>query len=230
MSEARNDILGAVNLAQASQQDAIDIAAELAGLGQPPMAPLDASDPLEAFLIRARINRSTVEAAADRSAAAQCISRYLTQKHSTRRVVAGNDPRLAAMPWRDGGVLVRFDAATPEDPVAISYAKLAVAESASLLLYSGRNNPAANNWLVRDHLILLDAQDLVVSFEGAWARVRDDREAGENPRGMNFISGPSSTGDIVGHLVQGAHGPQRLHVIYIGEVPEELLHYLQPSG
>ena len=127
------------------------------------------------------------------------------------------------MPWRDGGVLVRFGAAEAEDPISISYAKLAVAESGSLVLFSDRSNPGANNWLVQDHIILLDEQDLVADFEKAWARIRELQTETGSPRGISFISGPSSTGDIKGHLVFGAHGPQHLHVIYIGEVPAELL-------
>ena len=166
----------------------------------------------------------------NRSEAVQSIARFLYREHNTHRVVAGNDRRLAALPWRDGGVLVRFDAAVAKDPVSISYAQLAVAESGSLLLYCNRDNPAANNWLVLDHLILLDGKDLVASFDDAWAWMRAEQTGGNSPRGITFISGPSSTGDIVGHLVMGAHGPQRLHVIFIGDVPEGLLEQVREKA
>jgi L-lactate dehydrogenase complex protein LldG len=227
MTTAQEDILARVKRAQYADQDADAVAEDLRDLGRAPPAPLDCEDVLESFLLRLAKNKVVVEAAANRSEAVQCISRFLYQEHNTHKVVAGNDRRLAAMPWREGGVLVRFDTAVPEDPVSVSYAKLAVAESGSLLLYSNRDNPGANNWLVKDHLVLLDGLDLVASFEDAWAWMRSDMADGSSPRGITFISGPSSTGDIVGHLVQGAHGPQRLHVIFIGEVPEGLLQRVQ---
>jgi L-lactate dehydrogenase complex protein LldG len=227
MTTAEQDILAKVKRVQYSDQDPVKIAEDLRELGRAPPAPLDCEDVLESFLLRLAKNKITVESAANRSEAVQCISRFLYREHNTHKVVAGNDRRLAALPWRDGGVLVRFDTAVPEDPVSVSYAKLAVAESGSLLLYSNRDNPGANNWLVKDHLVLLDGLDLVASFEDAWAWMRSDLADGTSPRGITFISGPSSTGDIIGHLVQGAHGPQRLHVIFIGDVPEGLLERVQ---
>jgi L-lactate dehydrogenase complex protein LldG len=40
-------------------------------------------------------------------------------------------------------------------------------------------------------------------------------ERGELPRAVNFISGPSRTGDIEQTIVLGAHGPYRVHVIVV---------------
>jgi L-lactate dehydrogenase complex protein LldG len=230
MSEAKLEILARIKRAQYADSDAGEIAEELRELGRAPPAPLDCEDVLESFLLRLAKNKVSVEIASNRSEAVQCISRFLYREHNTHKVVAGYDRRLAALPWRDGGVLVRFGTAVPEDPVSVSYAKLAVAESGSLLLYSNRDNPAANNWLVKDHLILLDGQDLVASFEDAWAWMREDLSDGTSPRGITFVSSPSSTGDIIGHLVMGAHGPQRLHVIFVGDVPAGILERIQEKA
>lgn len=222
MSEAQDEILGRVRRAQYSSRDAWDIEAALNELGSAPAAPLDFDDPLETFLLRLTRNKITLDIAATRAQAVQHISDFLYREHNTRRVVASYDRRLAAMPWREGGVLTRFDTAVAEDPASISYAKVAVAESGSVVLFSNRDNPAVNNWLVADHIVIVEAQDLVANYEQAWARIRE--LVGDAwPRGINFISGPSSTGDIGGHMVMGAHGPQRLHVVYIGELAPGLL-------
>ncbi len=189
------------------------------GLGRAPSADLRAESLPVAFLASVLLNQGTIAVAGNRSEAAQKVASYLYDRHRTHRVVAGNDRRLAALPWRDGGVLPRFGAAVDGDAAAVSYAKLGVAETGSVLVCSGRSNPSANNWLVEDHIVLVDAEQLVVDFEAAWASLG---ELAQRPRGIHFISGPSSTADIIGHLVKGAHGPRGWHVILVGPLLEEI--------
>jgi L-lactate dehydrogenase complex protein LldG len=35
------------------------------------------------------------------------------------------------------------------------------------------------------------------------------------PRTVNFVTGPSRTGDIAQKLELGAHGPRRLHIVLV---------------
>jgi L-lactate dehydrogenase complex protein LldG len=50
-------------------------------------------------------------------------------------------------------------------------------------------------------------------MEEAWKLART--EHGELPRAVNFVSGPSRTGDIEQTIVLGAHGPYRVHVVAV---------------
>ena len=49
--------------------------------------------------------------------------------------------------------------------------------------------------------------------EEGWALARE--ELGQLPRAVNFISGPSRTGDIEQTIVLGAHGPYRVHLVLV---------------
>ena len=199
------------------------IETHLQSLGQAPAPALPSRDLCEAFLINVLKNQGSVNCANNRSEAVKAVADYLHERYRIRKLVAGNDPRLAAMPWRDGGVLPRFGAAEHGENASLSYAKLGVAETGSIVTFTGRNNPAANNLLVEDHIVLLDVDDLVANLDDAWKVINADLSETGRPRGINFISGPSSTADIEAQLIKGAHGPRAWHVILVGEVPDAAL-------
>jgi L-lactate dehydrogenase complex protein LldG len=55
---------------------------------------------------------------------------------------------------------------------------------------------------------------VVAAYEDGWERLR----AGDGmPRTINFITGPSRTGDIEQRIELGAHGPRRLHIILVDD-------------
>jgi len=196
---------------------------ELESLGRAPAADLPTPDLCAAFLANVLKNQGSVDCAGDRSAAVKAVAHYLYQHYRSHRLVAGNDPRLAAMPWRDAGVLPRFGSVEPGEPVALSFARLGIAETGSIITWTGKANPAANNLLPEHHIVLVDSADLVASMEQAWDMINQDMEKTGRPRGINFIAGPSSTADIEGQLVYGAHGPRSWHVILMGDVPSTAL-------
>ena len=222
--DAQTQLMGKLRRAT-HQVPAEQITSELASLGQAPVPALPAQELCEAFFINVLKNQGTINCAANRSEAVKAIASYLHERFHTRKLVAGNDPRLAAMPWRDGGVLPRFGAAEQDHtllptPASLSYARLGVAETGSIVTFTGKSNPAANNLLVEDHIVLLDVADLVANLDDAWQTINSTLDEEGRPRGINFISGPSSTGDIDAQLVMGAHGPRAWHVILMGDIPD----------
>jgi len=196
-----------------------EIEQERRELGSAVRAPLPSPDLCIAFLANVLKNRGTAECVENRSGAVKRIGQYLYRHFRSHRLVTGNDPRVAAMPWRDGGVLPRFGAVEAGEPASFSYATLGVAELGAVVTFTGRGNPAANNLLSEHHLVLVDMVDLVEDLEQAWVRIGQESARSGRPRGVNFIAGPSSTADIEGRLVYGAHGPRCWHVILLGDVP-----------
>jgi L-lactate dehydrogenase complex protein LldG len=183
----------------------------------------------QAFLINVLKNQGSVECVGTRGEAVKAIGQYLYAHFRSHRLVAGNDPRLAAMPWRDAGVLPRFGSLETGEPAALSFAQLGVVETGAVVTWTGRANPAANNLLPEHHIVLVDAADLVPTMEKAWERINQEMEKIGRPRGINFIAGPSSTADIEGQLVYGAHGPRCWHVILLGKVPSDALELARAS-
>ena len=168
--------------------------------------------------------------ASDRSQAVKAVAEYLYRQFRSHRLVAGSDPRIAAMPWRDAGVLPRFGELEPGDPVTLSYARLGVAEMGAVVTFTGKPNPGANNLLPEHHIVLLETADITDNLEDAWEKINRAMEQEGRPRGINFVAGPSSTADIEGQLVYGAHGPRHWHVILLGDLPTEALELVRSSN
>lgn len=192
-----------------------EIEARLQELGRSPVARLPDPDPATAFLCNVLKNGGSVDVARDRSDAVRIVGEFLYQRFRSHKLVAGSDPRLAALPWREAGVLPRFDRARDGDQVTLSFAVAAAAETGSVILVTGKGNPAANFLLPEIHLVLVDTADLCADLDGALARAGSNSPG--RPRGIHIISGPSSTSDIALRTVQGAHGPRQWHVILMGE-------------
>ena len=129
----------------------------------------------------------------------------------------GADSRLAAMPWAATTIEVLHGPSDGQDPNAISVAFAAVAETGTLALVSGAENPTTLNFLPENHLAVVFAEDVVGDFESVFARLRAAYGVGSLPRTLNFITGPSRSADIEQTLLFGAHGPRRLHIVMVGE-------------
>jgi L-lactate dehydrogenase complex protein LldG len=129
----------------------------------------------------------------------------------------GSDPVLAALPWDTAPALQRrIGRAEPHDRAALSRAVTAAAETGTLVLVSGADNPTTLAFLPETHFILVQAGDVVGSYEEAFDRLRAIYGEGNLPRSVNLIGGPSRTADIEQTIVRGAHGPKRLHVVILG--------------
>ncbi|MFT4517984.1 MAG: L-lactate dehydrogenase complex protein LldG [Halioglobus sp.] len=201
----------------------ITVPQKRASLGRAPMAELPTEELCQAFLINVLKNRGTVDCARSRSEAVKAVALYLYEHFRSQRLVAGNDSRLAALPWRDAGLLPRFGSLETGESVALSYARVGIAETGAVATFTGKANPAANNLLPEHHVVLVNTEDLAPSLEHAWDKLNAQMEKTGRPRGINMIAGPSSTADIEGQLVYGAHGPRSWHVILLGEIPKTAL-------
>jgi L-lactate dehydrogenase complex protein LldG len=160
----------------------------------------------------------SVEEIADAADVPSAIAALLRRHNLPLAVRRGADPRLAALPWeRERALEVSVGPSDGKDLAAVSHAFGAAAESGTLMLVSGPDNPTTLNFLPDTHIVLVDAKDVAGDYETLWRRLREKFGDGGMPRTVNLITGPSRSADIEQTLILGAHGPRRLHVLVVGE-------------
>jgi L-lactate dehydrogenase complex protein LldG len=142
------------------------------------------------------------------------IARYLSGLDIEPALRIGENEALDALDWAGAGVEITRGAADAYTLSACSTAFCAIAESGTLMLLSGPQNPVTLDFLPDNHIIILNAGDVLASYEEGWDKMRAANMP--LPRTVNYISGPSRTADIEQTIFLGAHGPRRLHVIITG--------------
>lgn len=167
--------------------------------------------PAEGFVAKSLEQASTVDRVASAAEAPAAAARYLVEQGLPRQAVVW--PALRALPWEAAGIAVAARPARDEDAVGITACFCAISETGTLMLCSTPDTPAATSLLPETHIALVPVSRIVPTMEEAFALLR--RERGNLPRAVNFVSGPSRTGDIEQTIVLGAHGPARVHLILL---------------
>jgi L-lactate dehydrogenase complex protein LldG len=175
----------------------------------------DAAARIATFKFEAARAAATLAEIATADEAPSEIARYLREGNMPATLRMGADPRLATMPWAATTLDISHGASDGHDLNAISVAFAAIAETGTLALVSGADNPTTLNFLPDNHIVLVFARDVVGDLESVFARLRAAYGAGAAPRTLNFITGPSRSADIEQTLLFGAHGPRRLHILLV---------------
>jgi len=147
------------------------------------------------------------------------IARYLREHNLPAMLRIGADARLADLPWGETALDVAHGPSDGHDLNAASVAFAGIAETGTLTLVSGAENPTTLNFLPDNHVVVVFAEDVVGDMESVFARLRARYGAGQAPRTLNFVTGPSRSADIEQTLLFGAHGPRRLHIMVVSEKP-----------
>lgn len=215
---ARENILRRIRAAQGRGGDAPtpeELAAARAAIArhevgpQPPFA--HAPDRLAQFrreCDRLGTTHATVGAEAEVPAA---VARYLEGAGLGRGVVGW--AAYAGLDWAGAGIAYEARPATAEDRTGLTGCFCGVAETGTVLLLSSPQEPKVNALLPETHVCVVRADRILDTMEDSFARLRE--EAGEPPRSVFFVSGPSRTADIELTIVIGAHGPYRVHVVIV---------------
>lgn len=181
----------------------------------PARGQVDGAARLALFKAQVEDKQASVEVVASVDEVPAAIARWLRDQNLPATIRMGSDPLLAAMPWSSTTLEVSGGPSVGDDLNAVSRAFAGVAETGTLVLRSGPDNPTTLNFLPDNHIVVVKAADVVGDYEAMWARLRKLHGKGEMPRTVNWITGPSRSGDIEQTLLLGAHGPRRLHVLVV---------------
>ena len=176
---------------------------------------LDDPRRVDLFVDMAEEVQATVARVNSPAAVTDEVARYLAAENLPAELVLAPEPRLDEIPWGDRPLLrIRRGRAEAGDMVSLTPCFAAIAETGTLMLISGAETPTTLNFLPDTHIVLVYADQVVATYEDGWDRLRTN---GRMPRAVNFITGPSRTGDIEQRIELGAHGPRRLHIVLVDD-------------
>jgi len=170
---------------------------------------------VEVFRAQAEAALATVRVVDSVAEVPRAVAEFLRDHNLPATLRMGDDPRLKAMPWGETAIEMSQGPSDGGDLNAVSHALGGVAESGTAVMVSGPENPSTLNFLPDNHIVVIAAKDIAGDYERVFAKLRATYGKGQMPRTVNFITGPSRSGDIEQTLLLGAHGPRRLHLVVV---------------
>ncbi len=242
MSEARDEILGAVQEAVAKyaaktpdssgdpHAEANSRLADHPANLIPARGRLGKKARVDLFIREAELVNATVARASSPEGVPREVARFLAKNNLPMTLKIAPETSEETIPWTEQTLLkVEEGRADGTEYASASRAFAGVAESGTLVVLSGPGNPTTLNFLPPSHVCVVEASDIAGDYEEIWARLRAEKSGEDNensgdggfggflPRTVNWITGPSRSADIEQTLLLGAHGPQRLHIVIVDD-------------
>jgi L-lactate dehydrogenase complex protein LldG len=175
------------------------------------------------FTERATPLGTVVERAPDSAGAARIIAALVQAAGSDRISVApavgGRAPDLVAA-LSTAGIdpqAIQDTSDARDQPVGLSIATRAVAETGSVLLDEGELADRSASLMTLHSIVLIAAPDIVPSLDSTPSLLR---EIACRPGGgyASFVTGPSRTADIEMSLTVGVQGPGQVTILFVDDL------------
>jgi L-lactate dehydrogenase complex protein LldG len=195
---ARDDILGAIRAQRV--RSAVRPASYV--------PPASASDPVAIFAERAAAVNADIRILNNASEIPAAIADLLRGKNLPAEIHIAPDAQAMDV----GALTVKRTPPGPDD-ATLTTAPFGIAETGTLACPAAPENPASWHFRPGFEIAVLKASDIVANMETVIARAK----AKGLPHTLNFVTGPSRTGDIEQTLELGAHGPKALAILIVRE-------------
>jgi L-lactate dehydrogenase complex protein LldG len=170
---------------------------------------------VETFRSEAEAAFATVRLVDSAAEVPRAVAEFLRDHNLPATIRMGDDARLEAMSWAETSLALSRGRSEGGDLNGVSHAFGGVAETGTIIMLSGPENPSTLNFLPDNHIVVVAAKDIAGDYETVLGKVRGTCGKGRMPRTVNFITGPSRSADIEQTLLLGAHGPRRLHLLVV---------------
>jgi L-lactate dehydrogenase complex protein LldG len=140
------------------------------------------------------------------------VADILRAKNMAARVHLPPDAELGALALAPA-LMIEKTAPGPDD-CALAVVPYAIAETGTLAYPAREDSPASWHFRAGLEIAIVRAGNILPQMEDVLARIR---AKGTLPHTINFVTGPSRTGDIEQTLELGAHGPKSLAVLIVRE-------------
>lgn len=167
------------------------------------------------FIDMAEHSLATVEEISQPADIPQAVASYCHKHKCGNEIVIAPPNELTNLDWAVANLVNVNRPIRNGDNIAISTAFAGIAETGSLVLASGPKNPVLQSFLPKLQIVVLEDKNLVASPEDSFQKWRNENP--HLPRTINWITGPSRSGDIGMKIMLGAHGPLQLHIILLGK-------------
>jgi L-lactate dehydrogenase complex protein LldG len=97
-----------------------------------------------------------------------------------------------------------------EDEVGVSHAVYGLADTGSVVLAAGPDEPRARSLLPPVHVTILTASRILPGLPELFEEL-----GSELPSALAIVTGPSRSADIEQKLVIGVHGPGEVHIVLL---------------
>jgi L-lactate dehydrogenase complex protein LldG len=223
MNDSRERVLGAIRgaVGRDSQPGAVADTVQRRLEHPPPnvvpmRGQLELAERINLFIAESERVNTTTARLGQWNEVPSAIADYLKGVNLPASLRVAPDPALRDIPWADEPLLeITTGAARNGDQVSVTGAFAGVAETGTLVLLSGPDSPTTLNFMPDAHIVVFPVDRIVGTYEEVWAQIRSRFDGGTLPRAVNWITGPSRTGDIEQTLLLGAHGPRMLHVLLV---------------
>jgi L-lactate dehydrogenase complex protein LldG len=164
---------------------------------------------IEAFAERARLANAEVRFVKSEADVPQAIAELLRGRNLP--AIVHVPPNASRLPWDSApGLTLEYAPPGPDD-AAVALAPFGIAETGTLAYPTHAHAPASWHFRTGFEIAVVRSGTILPHMEDVIGRLK----ANGLPSTLNFVTGPSRTGDIEQTLELGAHGPKALAILIV---------------
>lgn len=202
MSDARESILQSIAKGHSARASVPDY-----------VLPPWTADAESQFKTKAKASMGSIHEIASPQDAPEAILSILASANISPRLHLPRQSPLNALPWQRAPGLARSVEAPGGDHSAFSAADYGIAETGTLVFFSGPDSVSSWHFRPGREFVLLSRVCILPRLEDIIALLSAERRM---PATLNLVTGPSRTADIEQTIELGAHGPRALHILIAG--------------